>query len=84
MLLQMMFQIAKSVFPLKAEKILIANSGAEVQKATTVSQIMISGIHSFWARELAHFMSKSAQKIRITSQTITKNPLSNMKKKLTR
>jgi len=51
MLLHNIFHTAIHVFQLIAATILIASSGAEVQKATTVSQIIKSEILNFFATE---------------------------------
>lgn len=62
--------MARSVFPSNAENILTASSGAEVQKATIVSQITIAGILNFKAIDEAHHTSISAHLIRIINQRI--------------
>lgn len=69
-LLQSIFHIAKSVFQSIAEKIFTASSGVDVQKATIVNQITITGILNFKAIELAHKTSISAHLIKIINQII--------------
>ena len=54
---------ASSVCPLKAAIIFMANSGAEVPKATMVNHIIRADIPNFLAKELAHFTSISALNI---------------------
>ena len=53
-LLQITFEIAKSAFQLKADIMLVTNSGALVPKATTVKPITKFEIPKVLAKEPAH------------------------------
>ncbi len=77
-LLPIMFPMAMSAVPLKAEKTLTVSSGIEVPKATTVKPITKDGIPITLAKEAESRTNISAPKTKTTKPIIKRKTVKNI------